>query len=104
LPPRDYRLAGAGAEGDAQKGFPGDPCHVPCTYVERHVGWFGYDATLSGDDDVVVYVEEVSDLYRSLDPDESVPSPPMPVADDTCEYLPPPNPLYLGTLMLLRLD
>jgi hypothetical protein len=103
-PPHDYRLAGAGPEGDLQKGFPGEPGHVPGTYVERQVAWFGYDATLSGDDIVVVYVEEMIDFYRVFGLGEPVPGDPMPVVDDTCGCVPPVDPLDLRMLKLMRLD
>lgn len=103
-PPRDYRLAGAGAEGEFEEGLPGEPGYVPGTYVEKQVAWFGYDATLSGDDVVVVYVEEMIDYYRIFGLDDPVPGDPMPVIDDNCGCVPPPDPLYLRTLKLVRLD
>jgi hypothetical protein len=103
-PSRDYRLAAAGAEGELQKGFPGEPGHVPGTYVERQVQWFGYDATLDGDDVVLVYVEEAIDYYRIFGLTAPVPGAPMPVVDDSCGCVPPADPLHLRTLKLLRLD
>jgi hypothetical protein len=104
LPPRDYRLAGAGPDGSLQQGYPGEPGHVPGTYVEKQVGWFGYDATLSGDDVVVVYVEEVVDYYRVFAIDEPRPAEPMP-RDEECACVPPAgDPLYLRQLKLIRLD
>lgn len=103
-PSRDYRLAGAGIEGDLQIGFPGDALHVPGTLVERQVAWFGYDATLSGDDIVVVYVEQMVDYYRIFGLGDPVPSEPMPFVDDNCGCVPPPDPLHMSTLKLIRLD
>lgn len=91
-PSRDYRIAGAGPEGEEEQGVPGEPGHVPGTYVERQVGWFGYDATPDGDDVVVVYVEEVIDYYGVLG-----------AGAVTADML-PPDPLYLRSLKLVRLD
>jgi hypothetical protein len=66
MPSRDYRLAAAGSEGQEEEGVPGEPGHVPGDLVDRWVGWFGYDATLAGDDVVVVYVEELYDYYGTM--------------------------------------
>jgi hypothetical protein len=104
-PSRDYRLVGAGPDGDFQQGYPGDPGYVPGTYVEKQLGWFGYDAALSGDDIVVVCVEETIDYYRIFAMEEPVPAEEMPEVDDTCGCVPPAgDELYLRTLKLIRLD
>jgi hypothetical protein len=98
-PSHDYRLAAAGPEGAEAEGIPGDPGYVPGTYVEKQVGWFGYDATLSGDDVVVVYVEEVIDYYRIFAINDPLPGEPMP-GDGVSE----PDPLELRAVRLVRLN
>jgi hypothetical protein len=73
-PSRDYRIADAGPAGEGAGAG-----------VEKQVGWFGYDATLDGDDVVVVYVEEVIDRFGVLG----------------TGY---PAPVHLRALELVRLD
>ncbi|HEX5136937.1 MAG TPA: hypothetical protein VFY93_08200 [Planctomycetota bacterium] len=95
-PSRDYRIAGAGPEGEVAQGVPGEPGYVQGTYVEKQVGWFGYDAALDGDDVVVVYIEEVTDYYGGLGGEEV----PMPLVENSL----PPDPVYLRAMKLARLD
>ena len=66
---RQNRLVGAGSEGQDEQGQPGEPGYVPGNLVERQVAWLGYDATLSGDDVVVVYAEDVFDYYGTVAPE-----------------------------------
>ena len=87
------------------------------------VAWFGYDATLDGDDLVVVYDEETFDAWticygppalRFSDgreaPDASAglgdftPAEPPPLAPGLTEPVPAPDPEHMHQLKLLRLD
>ncbi|MBI2933896.1 MAG: hypothetical protein HYY16_19805 [Planctomycetes bacterium] len=85
------------------------------------IGWFGYDATLDGDDIVVAYDEQTYDAYyicilggpapmpalgggMVAAPAPFVPATPPPLAPGMTEAVDPPNPDHMHQLKYLRLD
>ncbi len=104
-------------------GTPGAGASVPVSpYGIRvtHVGWFGYDAVLAGDDLIVAVDEQTYDTYYvaalspfAIDPTfamgaadaaEFQPAEPPPLAPGMTEPVAPPDPGHLHQLKVLRLD
>lgn len=95
---------------------PTDPFEV------TEVSWFGYDATLDGDDVVVVYDEQTTDLFQIMlgiavvgapapgeasfpgSADGFTPADPPPLAPGLTEPVPPPDPEHMHQLRIVRLD
>ncbi|MHC4731529.1 MAG: hypothetical protein ACYS6Z_13200, partial [Planctomycetota bacterium] len=85
------------------------------------ISWFGYDATLDGDDVVVVYDEQTTDLFQIMlgidvigapdagtmfpgSADGFTPAEPPPLAPGLTEPVPPPVPDHMHQLRIARLD
>jgi len=125
LPPGDDPSGGPGIPDDPpriqQVGIP----ILPPEYQFRltQVSWFGYDATLDGDDVVVVVNEQTTNPYDIIyfggdvrfggagggpalpTADGSfVPAEPPPLAPGLTEPLPPPDPDHMNQLKLIRMD
>jgi len=67
------------------------------------VAWFGYDATLAGDDVVVVFDEETTD-FGGFGFEPPVGGDPIPFSEDNLEPVPSPDPMHAHQLKLVRLD
>ncbi|MBW2416275.1 MAG: hypothetical protein JRG76_17395 [Deltaproteobacteria bacterium] len=96
------------------------PPAEPFTITE--ISWFGYDATLDGDDVVVVYDEQTTDLFQIMigidvigapeageatfpgSADGFTPAEPPPLAPGLTEPVPPPVPDHMHQLRIARLD
>jgi hypothetical protein len=126
----DYRLTESRMEGDLNDPFPGP---MPGPMIGggfapvggpkiTQVSWFGYDATLDGDDLVVVFDEETSEAFAVMALDDGVrgaegggagapaagdaefrPADPPPLAPGLSEPVPPPDPADRHQLRLMRL-
>ena len=86
------------------------------------ISWFGYDATLDGDDVVIVYNEQTTALYQiaiqgtalglpfgadsaaSPSAGEFRPAEPPPLAPGLTEPVPPPDPDDMNQLRIMRID
>jgi hypothetical protein len=95
---------------------PTDPFQV------TEISWFGYDATLDGDDVVVVYDEQTTDVFQIMlgidvrgapegggmafpgSADGFTPAEPPPLAPGLTEPVPPPVPNQMHQLRIARLD
>ncbi|MHC4974898.1 MAG: hypothetical protein ACYTG3_21490 [Planctomycetota bacterium] len=95
---------------------PMDPFEV------TEISWFGYDATLDGDDVVVVYDEQTTDLFQIMvgidvrgapaggdatfpgSAGDFIPAEPPPLAPGLTEPVPPPVPDDMHQLRIVRLD
>jgi len=130
-PSSDHRLTEATMEGDF-----GDPLPLPMPGMGgalpfaptesptiTQVSWFGYDATLDGDDIVIVFDEEKTQPFAVMMMGEDmrgVPMPdgapgmpaagdfevadPPPLAPGLTEPVPAPDPAHRHQLKLMRLD
>lgn len=94
----------------------------PDPFQVTEVAWFGYDATLDGDDVVVVYDEQTTDLFQIMlgidvigapaggtaplpeSADTFTPAEPPPLAPGLTEPVPPPDPDHMHQLRIARLD
>jgi len=123
-PPSDHRLTtatqqggGGGAGGGGGGGFA--PLPAGGGFKMTSLAWFGYDATLDGDDVVVVTDEQTWDgfFFALGAPDvavafgsaapaaaEFVSANPPPLAPGLTLPLPPPSPLHIHQLRFHRLD
>jgi hypothetical protein len=94
----------------------------PDPFQVTEVSWFGYDATLDGDDVVVVYDEQTTDVFQIMlgiapvgapaggeatfpgSAGDFVPADPPPLAPGLTEPVPPPDPDHMHQLRIARLD
>ncbi len=94
----------------------------PDPFQVTEVSWFGYDATLDGDDVVVVYDEQTTDVFQIMlgiapvgapapgeatfpgSADGFTPAEPPPLAPGLTEPVPPPDPDHMHQLRIVRLD
>ena len=129
-PPNDYRLTTAARveSPPPPEPVPGEVVGISPLISSRRltqVAWFGYDATLDGDDVVVAYDEHTDwfsywtigapmgffigingplSVASSLEGDGFMPADPPPLAPGLTEPVPPPDPAHRHQLKYLRLD
>ncbi|MHC4547851.1 MAG: hypothetical protein ACYTEZ_03660 [Planctomycetota bacterium] len=121
----DYRLTEATMTPLRTTAQAGAPVGIPPgdQFLVTQISWFGYDATRDGDDVVVVYNEQTTNLFdiAILGTDvlpmggavdgatfpgagEFRPAEPPPLAPGLTEPVPPPDPDHRNQLHAMRLD